>query len=689
MPPFSFEPGSPHPFGARPAPGGVNFSLFSQEATEVVLLLFDRDGSPEPVQEIRLDPYLHKTFHIWHIFIRELPAWYHYAFRIDGPIDTSTGHRFNPNKVLIDPYARAISKTLWSRPAACTPADNLATSMRGIVLDTSVYDWEGDQQLKRPLTDSIIYEMHAGGFTKSPSSQVAHPGTFAGVVEKIPYFQELGVTAVELLPVFEFDETEGSLDPQGNRLTNYWGYNTVNFFGPHSGYCVSPATGAHVNEFRDMVKALHKAGIEVILDVVFNHTSEGDQLGPTFSFRGIDNRTYYILDPTNRSVYQNFSGVGNTFNANHPLCQKFILDCLRYYVGELHVDGFRFDEGSILSRGEDGAPLEHPPVVWQVELDDALSDTKMIAEAWDAAGLYQVGHFPGDRWSEWNGRYRDDVRRFVRGEAGLTSSIASRIGGSSDIYQARDQTPQNSINFITCHDGFTMNDLVSYDRKHNEANGESNRDGNDNNMSWNCGVEGETTDPSIEALRERQIRNFATILMLSRGVPMILAGDEVRRTQQGNNNAYNQDNAVGWFDWSLNSKNQGMLRFWRLLINLRRHHSSLRHPYFYNGEVNERGVSDISWHGTLLNAPGFDDPNARALAFTIAGFGGEPDLHVMMNMYWEPLDFQVPGDPERAWRLALDTLQPSPNDIFEPGQRPDFPHQTCTVQPHSIVMLAA
>jgi glycogen operon protein len=328
-------------------------------------------------------------------------------------------------------------------------------------------------------------------------------------------------------------------------------------------------------------------------------------------------------------------------------------------------------------------------VIWQVELDDALSDTKMIAEAWDAAGLYQIGHFPGDRWSEWNGRYRDDVRRFVKGEPGLTGTIASRIGGSSDIYQGRGQTPQNTINFITCHDGFTMNDLVSYNTKHNEANGEGNRDGTDNDLSWNCGVEGETTDPEIEGLRERQIRNFVTILMLSRGVPMILAGDEIRRTQGGNNNAYNQDNATSWFDWTLAETNRGMLRFWRLLLDLRKHHSSLRRPQFYSGETNERGVPDIVWHGTRLNTPGFDDPEARVLAFTIAGFGGEPDLHVMMNMFWEPLDFEVPSDPARAWRLAIDTSHSPPGDIFELQLRPDFPDRSCTVQSRSIVVLAA
>ena len=509
------------------------------------------------------------------------------------------------------------------------------------------------------------------------------------MIEKIPYLTALGVTAVELLPIFDFDETESTTDPEGQPLRNFWGYETMAFFSPHAGFTVKQDGQSHLNEFRDLVKALHRAGIEVILDVVFNHTDEGNEFGPTYSFKGIDNRTFYLLDPNNLAVYANYSGVGNTFNANHPVPQKFIVDCLRFWVEEAHVDGFRFDEGSILARGEDGMPLPHPPVIWQIELDDALGDTKLIAEAWDAAGLYQVGHFPGDRWAEWNGQYRDDIRCFLRGDPGFVGRVASRLGGSADIYQSRGQTPENSINFVTVHDGFTLNDLVSYNDKHNEANGEGNRDGITNNCSWNCGVEGPTSDPAIESLRRRQIKNAVTILMLSRGVPMMLAGDEVRRTQGGNNNAYNQDNPIGWFDWTLVGSERDTLRYFQRMIAFRKAHPAVSRPAFYAGELSDRGIPDITWHGTSLYSPGFGDPLARALACTIAGFEDAADLHVMMNMYWEPLDFEVPVLPARSWRRAIDTFMASPDDAPDPGTEPLFLGTRCTVQPRSIVVLAS
>jgi glycogen operon protein len=613
------------------------------------------------------------------VFVRGCGPGIYYAFRVDGPADPAAGHRFNANKVLISPHTQGLCKHLWKRADAVGPKDNLATSMRCAVVDQADYDWEGDRPLKRPIHESIIYEVHVGGFTRSPSAGVRHPGTFAGMIEKIPYLQALGITAVELLPVFEFDDSHTSLNPAGEALRNYWGYSTVGFFSPHSAYCVAQNGISPINEFRDLVKALHKAGIEVILDVVFNHTDEGNELGPTQSFRGIDNRTYYLLDPNNPAVYANYSGVGNTFNANHPISQKFIVDCLRYWVEEMHVDGFRFDEGSILARGEDGRPLVHPPVIWQIELEDALADTKLIAEAWDAAGLYQVGHFPGDRWAEWNGHYRDDIRRFVKSDPGLTATIAARLGGSPDIYQARGQTPENSINCLTLHDGFTLNDLVSYNNKHNDANGEGNRDGIDENLSWNCGSEGPTTDPVITAVRTRQIKNFMTLLMLSRGVPLVLGGDEIRRTQGGNNNAYNQDNATSWFDWTMADSNQEVLRFVQRIVGFRKAHPVLRQPTFYTGETNERGLADVTWHGTTLGSPGFDDPQGRALACTIAGFGGESDLHIMMNMFWESLDFEVPVDPQRVWHIAVDTSAPSPHDIVDHG------HEAPLSDPHRVL----
>ena len=685
MTPFEVAPGAAHPAGTTIYPDGVNFSIFSESATEVVLLLFESADAVEAAQTIRFDPFRHKTFHFWHVFVRGCGPGIFYAFRIDGPYNPAAGHRFNPNKVLISPFARGISRQLWKRADAIGPHDNIATAMRCALVDRRGYDWEGDQPLKRPIHQSIIYEMHAGGFTRSPSSGVAHPGTFAGLIEKIPYLQALGVTAVELLPVFEFDDSVESVGPGGEAIRNYWGYSTLGFFSPHSGYCVGRSGLSQLNEFRDLVKALHKAGIEVILDVVFNHTDEGNEHGPTYAFRGIDNRTFYLLDAENPAVYLNYSGCGNTVNANHPVPQKFIVDCLRYWVEELHIDGFRFDEGSILARGEDGATLVHPPVIWQIELDDALSDTKMIAEAWDAAGLYQVGHFPGDRWAEWNARYRDDVRRFVKGVPGLVGAIAARLGGSADIYQGRGQTPENSINYVTVHDGFTMNDLVSYNHKHNEANGEGNRDGIDENHSWNCGVEGATDDRDIQALRTRQVKNFFTILLLSRGVPMLLGGDEIGRTQGGNNNPYNQDNATSWFDWTLTATNRELLRFVQQLIAFRKSHPALWQPAFYSGATNERGRPDIAWHGTTLNRPGFADADGRALACTIAGFAGAADLHVMMTMVWEPLDFDLPAGS--AWRVAIDTSAPAPHDIPAVDVSASLHHLRCAVPGRSIVVV--
>jgi glycogen operon protein len=473
----------------------------------------------------------------------------------------------------------------------------------------------------------------------------------------------------------------------GKPLWNYWGYSTMGYFAPHAAFCVRPEDGMHLKEFRDAVKALHKAGIEVILDVVFNHTDEGNHQGPTFCFRGIDNRCYYFLVPSALEYYMDFSGCGNTFNCNHPIVAKLILKCLHYWVNETHVDGFRFDEGSVLSRGEDGAPAEHPPIVWAVALDEDLVETKLMAEAWDAAGLYQIGHFPGDRWAEWNGRYRDTIRRFVKGDAGIVGQVADAIGGSASLYQARDGEPTNSINFVDCHDGFTLNDLVSYNSKHNEANGEGNNDGINENLSWNCGAEGETSDAGIEKLRQQQIRNFATILMLSRGVPMFVAGDEVRNTQRGNNNAYCQDNEIGWFDWSLPDKHADLLRFWRRIIEFRKKHPAVRKNAFYSNELNERGLKDVTWHGARLNSPGWSDSQARALGFTLAGFDDDPDIHVMMNMYWESLDMEVPVVAGRQWARKVDTSLPSPSDIADPGKEVVFTAQSYRVSSRSIVVL--
>jgi isoamylase len=626
------EPGRAHPVGARVVDGGVNFSVFSENASAVELLLFDRPDDPLPAQVIPLEP----DIHFWHVFVRGLAAGATYAYRANGPSGGPYG--FDPEKVLLDPYGRAVQTALWDRTAATRPGDNVATSLRATVTDPAAYDWEGDRPLARPRADTIVYELHVGGFTRSPTSGVAHPGTFVGLQEKIPYLADLGVTAVELLPVFQYDPTVG----------DYWGYNPIAHFAPHDRY-------GSVDEFRDLVKALHRAGIEVILDVVFNHTGEGGLGGPTISLRGLGNEAYYMLSAQNEPL--DFSGTGNTLNANDPIASKLVFDCLCYWVEELHVDGFRFDEGSVLTRGPDGAVLKNPPVVALTELADKLAETKLIAEAWDAGGLYEVGSFPGRRWSEWNGRFRDDVRRFVRGDPGLVGAVATRIAGSSDLYQWARRPPQSSINFVTCHDGFTLDDLVSYNDKHNEANGEGNRDGINDNLSWNCGIEGETDDPAVEALRERQIRNFAVILLVSQGVPMMLAGDEARRTQRGNNNPYKQDNETSWLDWDRVAANEPLRRFWKLLIDFRKRHPPLRRDTF-------PGSGDVRWHGSLLDAPGWNDPSSRVLAFTLE------DVHVILNMDDQALDFELPPVEGRTWRRAFDTSLAPPDDASEPGREP-------------------
>lgn len=684
---FSIALGKAHPLGATVMADGVNFSLFSEHATGVELLLFDDHDDVEPFQTISLDPTVNKTFHFWHVFLENAKPGLHYAIRVDGPDDPGAGHRFDRQKVLIEPYAKGNNKALWKRGDACQLGDNLATSLRSVVIDTADYDWEGDQPLNRPLNETVIYELHVGGFTRSPSASAKNPGTFAGVIEKIPYLKTLGVTAVELLPVFEFDDTE-TREFEGQRLVNYWGYSTMSYFAPHSSYCVDPEIGQHTREFRDMVKALHKAGIEVILDVVFNHTDEGNHEGPTFSFKGIDNSIYYYLSPLDKRYYYDYTGCGNTFNCNHPIGEKFIVECLKYWVQEMHVDGFRFDEASVLSRGEDGVPVKYPQVLWDIDLDDDLADTKVIAEAWDAAGLYQIGYFPGYRWGEWNGRYRDDIRRFVKGDAGMIGAVATRLSGSADLYEWRGHLPINSVNFLVAHDGFTLNDLVSYNDKHNWANGEHNNDGINENLSWNCGVEGDTDDPDIDALRNRQIKNFAALLMLSQGVPMMVMGDEVRRTQKGNNNAYCQDNEISWFDWTLVEKNKDMFRFWKESIAFRLRHPTVHRSRYFTGATNTRGLADLTWHGCALNAPDWEDPNARVLAYTLGGMqGDEADIHIMMNMYWEPLDFALPSVPVRCWYRAVDTSLCAPDDIASKDRETKIIDETYRVDGRSVVVL--
>src|SRR5215470_14355716 len=619
--------GASFPLGATSIEGGVNFSVFSSQASRLELLLFDSACDADPAHVIRLDAPAHKTYHYWHVFVPGLRPGQVYAYRAAGPFDPTRGLRFDPEKILLDPYGRAVVvPDGYDRGAASRTGDNTAVGMRSVVVDPGAYDWEGDAPLRRPFATTVIYEMHVAGFTRHPSSGVTAKlrGTYAGMIEKIPYLQALGITAVELMPVFHFDRQDC---PAG--LVNYWGYSPVSFFAPHAGYSSRRDPLGPVEEFRDLVKALHRGGIEVILDVVYNHTGEGDHRGPTLSLRGLDNETYYLLEE-DRTRYANYTGTGNTLNANNAVVRRLIVDSLRYWVVHMHVDGFRFDLASVLSRDESGCPLQRPPVLWDIDSDPVLAGTKLIAEAWDAAGLYQVGSFVGGAWQEWNGKFRDDVRRFVKSDHDTVLAFGYRCFGSPDLYADKERGPEQSINFVTSHDGFTLNDLVSYNVKHNEANAQGGRDGSDANLSWNCGVEGPTADPDIERLRQRQVKNFLAITLISVGVPMLLMGDEVRRTQGGNNNAYCQDNEISWFDWRLTEKHRALLRFWKLLIAARAdfHAGRAGRPgRFFEGELNERGLPDIAWHGTQLHKPGWNDPNARCLAFTLGGFDGASDLH--------------------------------------------------------------
>lgn len=686
---YQISPGNRYPAGATVVAGGVNFSIYSRHASHVELLLFEAADSIEPFQIIPLDVRVHRMFFFWSVLVEDLPTGTLYAWRIDGPDDVQqSGFRFDRDKILLDPWARGVTDNLWQRAAAEAPGCNMATSMRGVV-QSAEYDWEGDETLGCIYPErTIIYEMHVGGFTKHPASGVYQPGTFLGVIEKIPYLRELGITHIELLPVMAFDEQDVPAGVAELGLGNFWGYSTHSFFSPHPGYCVSPLAGAHVHEFRDMVKALHKAGIGVILDVVFNHTAEGGAGGPAINFKGIDNETFYHLDPEDRSIYRDYTGCGNTLNCNHPLVSKFILECLEYWVCEMHVDGFRFDLASVLSRGEDGKPLYHAPVLWNIEFSNVLSETRIIAEAWDAAGLYQVGDFPGFRWAEWNGLYRDVVRRFVRGDKAIRSELARRFSGSSDLYQDDDRLPVNSINFITCHDGFTLYDLVSYNKKHNKDNGENDRDGNSNVLSWNCGVEGETDDRKILALRRKQAKNFMAILLLSQGIPMISAGDEVLRTQHGNNNVWCQDNELGWFDWTLTETNREMLRFTRLLIAFRKRHPCLQHSRFLNGQEREgHWFPDISWHDERLEEPLWEDADARVIACTLGALEAwEEDLFVVLNMGPKKLDMSLPGVAEGGWHVAIDTAGKSPLDIILPVDQSLQSAPVYSVQARSVVV---
>jgi len=657
----------PLPYGPICHDAGVQFVVFSRSATAMRLLLYDRITDREPADYVDFDRDSDRWGDVWSVFVPGIRSGQLYHLQADGPCEPERGHRFDAKARLIDPYAIALAGTFQSAD------DGIIRPPKCVVVDDE-FDWKGDRHLKRTLSESIIYELHVRGFTRGPRSGVEHPGTYLGLIEKIPYLKSLGVTAVELMPVHEFPLH----DILGNRPSkpNYWGYDPLAFFAPHRGYAVPGEPGCQVRQFKEMVRALHAAGIEVILDVVLNHTAEGNERGPTFSLKGLENRVYYMLNSD--GSYRNFTGCGNTINGNHPIVREMIFHCLRHWVHHYHVDGFRFDLASILSRDRDGQLVPNPPVVETIAEDPMLADTKIIAEAWDAAGAYQVGSFGSLRWAEWNGRYRDDVRRYWRGDPGMTGQLATRLAGSSDLYQPSGRKPYHSINFVTSHDGFTLNDLVTYEVKRNEANGENNRDGDDNNFSSNYGVEGPTRRQAVQRLRRRQIKNMLATLLLSQGVPMIVAGDESLRTQHGNNNAYCQDNTISWFNWRRSERHADLVRFCQALIAFRKQQPTVRRATFLTGVADGPGtLADVSWYrcdGTaadwseidhslicLLGTSGIDHPAARHVLLLI---------HANTNR--QPFVLPEPAQTI-SWRLFIDTAAESPDDIYPGGDGPAPP----------------
>jgi isoamylase len=671
--------GRAFPFGAHEFGGGVNFAIFSRHASRVRLEFFDHPEDATAARSIDLDPMRNRTGDVWHIWVQGVRWGQLYAYRMDGDYVPAAGLRFNFHKLLLDPCAIAISgMASWDFGAACgydpsAPECDLAISTFDdagatpkCIFTGGRFDWDGDQPPRHPASMTVIYEMHVRGFTIDPSSGVEHPGTYRGLIEKIPYLKELGITAVELMPVYEFNEYQvKSIDPHtGKPLGNYWGYDPVVFFAPKASYSSAGGLGQQKFEFQEMVKAFHAADIEVFLDVVLNHTAEGNEHGPTLSFRGIDNPIYYALGDDKR-YYRNYTGTGNTINANHPVVRDHLLSALCHWVVEMHVDGFRFDLASVLGRDDRGNLAPNSPLLERIAEDPILRETKLIAEAWDAAGAYEVGSFSDRRWAEWNGRYRDDVRRFWRGDEGMLGLFASRIAGSSDIYINSGKGPECSINFITSHDGFTLNDLVSYRAKHNEANGEGNRDGTDENFSSNCGFEGHTENVRIEAARKRQIKNFLLTLFVSRGVPMLLGGDEFRRTQNGNNNAYCQDNETSWMDWTLLERHQEIHRFARAMIAFRRAHLVLSKKQFYS-------PADLRWFDSSGGVPNWTDPMAKHVAGQISEADGA-SLYLIFNAESDALRFALPRLAHgTSWHLVSDTARPSPEDFLDDGTEVDL-----------------
>lgn len=645
---FEVRPGFYEINGATAIPGGVNFTIHSNQATSCELLLFHRTEN-EPYAILKF-PEHYRIGNVFSMIVFKLNIMeFEYAYRMDGPYEPEKGIIFDKSKYLLDPYAKAVTgQSVWGEKAI--PGSHYKAR---VVRDD--FDWGNCRQQLTPMEDLIIYEMHVRGFTKDASSGVKNPGTFEGLMEKIPYLRELGITAVELMPIFEFDELRDRREWNGRQLFDYWGYNTVSFFAPNTSFTAGTEYNREGNELKQLIKTLKENGIEVILDVVFNHTAEGNELGPFFSFKGIDNNIYYLLTPEGK--YYNFSGCGNTLNCNHPIVQQMILECLRYWVTAYRVDGFRFDLASILGRNEDGSPMSKPPLLQSLAFDPILGRVKLIAEAWDAGGLYQVGSFPAwNRWVEWNGKYRDDLRGFLKGDYGKIVDAVNRITGSTDLYNPESRGYNASVNFLTCHDGFTLHDLYTYNMKHNEENGWDNADGSNDNLSWNCGAEGETEDAEILALRGRMVKNACAVLMCSRGVPMFLAGDEFGNTQYGNNNAYCQDNRISWLDWTLLEKNKNLFKFFKYMIEFRKKHRVLR----VNTPICTQGFPEVSVHGSKPWSPDMQgDSHYVGVMFAGRKDNDKKDdiVYLAVNTYWESVAIELPELRQgQNWRMEVDTF---------------------------------